>query len=156
MVERRNMINDYLRGRAFIESFRGSLIQEGFWVWAFLNHFVSILSFSLLFFFGVPLFVPFVDLTVFSFSRWLPWAFLGFFGLLVVLYGVLDSNFKLCDFCYQWTHQGGDWETKWSVPWFDIWWIIDLVRFEFESWIFRFLPLSLLYLENRVFLSRGV
>jgi hypothetical protein len=30
------------------------------------------------------------------------------FGLIAVLYGVLDSNFKLCAFCYQWTHQGGD------------------------------------------------
>jgi hypothetical protein len=29
------------------------------------------------------------------------------FGLLVVLYGVLDSKFKLCVFCYQLTHQGG-------------------------------------------------
>jgi hypothetical protein len=41
------------------------------------------------------------------------------FGRLVVLHGVLDSNFKFYDFCCQWTHQGGDWETKWSVSWFD-------------------------------------
>jgi hypothetical protein len=32
---------------------------------------------------------------------------------------ILDSNFKFCAFYYRWTHQGGDWETKWSVPWFD-------------------------------------
>jgi hypothetical protein len=30
------------------------------------------------------------------------------FGLLAVLYGVLHSNFKLCVFCCQLTHQGGD------------------------------------------------
>jgi hypothetical protein len=30
------------------------------------------------------------------------------FDLLAVLHGVLDSNFKLCSFCCQWTHQGGD------------------------------------------------
>jgi hypothetical protein len=41
------------------------------------------------------------------------------FGLLAVLHWVLDSKFKLCVFCCQWTHQGGDCETKWSVPWFD-------------------------------------
>jgi hypothetical protein len=46
-------------------------------------------------------------------------SFLLAFGLLAVLHGVLDSNFKLCIFCYQWTHQGGDWETKLSVYWFD-------------------------------------
>jgi hypothetical protein len=28
------------------------------------------------------------------------------FGLLAVLHGVLDSNFKLCVFCCQWTHKG--------------------------------------------------
>jgi hypothetical protein len=37
VVERRNMINDYLRGRACIESVRGSLLSGG----------VSILSFCL-------------------------------------------------------------------------------------------------------------
>jgi hypothetical protein len=30
------------------------------------------------------------------------------FGLLAVLHGVLDLKFKVCAFCYQWTHQGGD------------------------------------------------
>jgi hypothetical protein len=32
---------------------------------------------------------------------------------------VLDSKFKLYAFCCQYTHHGGDWEIKWSVPWFD-------------------------------------
>jgi hypothetical protein len=36
-----------------------------------------------------------------------------------VPHGVLDSNFKLCAFCCQWTHKGGDSETKLSVPWVD-------------------------------------
>jgi hypothetical protein len=30
------------------------------------------------------------------------------FGLLDVLHGVLDLNFKLCAFYCQWTHEGGD------------------------------------------------
>jgi hypothetical protein len=30
------------------------------------------------------------------------------FSLLTVLHWVLDSNFKLCVFYYQWTHQGRD------------------------------------------------
>jgi hypothetical protein len=41
------------------------------------------------------------------------------FDLLAVFHGVLYSKFKLCDFCCQYTHQGGYWETKWSVPWFE-------------------------------------
>jgi hypothetical protein len=41
------------------------------------------------------------------------------FGLLIVLHGVLDSNFKHYAFCCHWTHQVGDSHTKWSVPWFD-------------------------------------
>jgi hypothetical protein len=32
--------------------------------------------------------------------------FFGFFGLLAVLYRVLDSNFKLCAFYCQWTIKG--------------------------------------------------
>jgi hypothetical protein len=40
-------------------------------------------------------FVGFYD---FPSSRWHAWAFLGFFGLLTVLHGVLDSNFKLYAF----------------------------------------------------------
>jgi hypothetical protein len=46
VVERRNMINDYLRGRACIESVRGSVDFELHellcWFWAFL----ALLSFS--------------------------------------------------------------------------------------------------------------
>jgi hypothetical protein len=46
-------------------------------------------------------------------------SFLLPFGLLAVLPRVLNSNFKLYAFCCQWTHQGGDWETKWPISWFD-------------------------------------
>jgi hypothetical protein len=74
---------------------------------------------TLALFLGLPLFMPFVGVAVFPSSRWPSWAFYGFFGLLVVLHGVFDSNFKLCAFCCQWTHQGVDWETKWSVPSFE-------------------------------------
>jgi hypothetical protein len=82
--------------------------------------------------------------------------FLSFFlafGLLVVLHGGLDSNFKLCVSCCQ----GGDWETKWPVPWFYMWWIIDTSRFEFESGTFLwFCYITFVRMENRVCLSRGV
>jgi hypothetical protein len=30
------------------------------------------------------------------------------FGLLAMLHVALNLKFKLCVFCYQWTHQGGD------------------------------------------------
>jgi hypothetical protein len=56
---------------------------------------------------GLPLFVPFVGFTVFLLLNDHLELFLAF-GFLAMLYGVLDSNFKLCAFCYQCTHQGGD------------------------------------------------
>jgi hypothetical protein len=61
------------------------------------------------------LFVGFYD---FPSSRWLFELFVGFWSSSCASW-VLDSNFKLSIFCYQWTHQGGDWETKWSVSWFE-------------------------------------
>jgi hypothetical protein len=64
MVERRNMINDYLRGRACIESVRGSWFQGECWFWAFLALFVIL-----------PLLVPFVAFSSFPSSRWSSWAF---------------------------------------------------------------------------------
>jgi hypothetical protein len=66
VVERRNMINDYLRGRACIESVRGSWFQGECWFWAFM----LTLSFScpselffsssLQFCVALPLFLSFV------------------------------------------------------------------------------------------------
>jgi hypothetical protein len=46
----------------------------------------------------LPLFFPVVGFCGFPSSRRPSSAFLGFFGLLAVLHGVLDSNFKLCAF----------------------------------------------------------
>jgi hypothetical protein len=62
-----------------------------------------ILSFSLI----LPLFVPFVDFAVFPLLDGPLELFLAF-GLLAVFHCVLDSKFKFCAFCYQWTHQGRD------------------------------------------------
>jgi hypothetical protein len=44
---------------------------------------------------------------------------------------IQNSNFVPL-YC-QCTHQGEDWEIMWSVHWFDLWWVIDLPCFEFES-----------------------
>jgi hypothetical protein len=95
----------------------GVWFRESFWVlWAFcvfelflalLCHFDLVCRFSYLL----------LVLRVFLLLNDLLELFLTF-GLLAVLHGVLDSNFKFCVFCCQWTYQGEDWETKWSVPWF--------------------------------------
>jgi hypothetical protein len=140
VVERRNMINDYLRGRACIERARGGgLISGGVLILSFcavlsfcvdFERFLllwALLSYFLPFCLALPLFLPVVGFCGFPSSRWPSWAFLGFLGLLVVLHGVLDSNFKLCAFVVNGLIKGGDWETKWSVPWFDCdesltWW----------------------------------
>jgi hypothetical protein len=66
-------------------------------------------------------------------------------SVLAVLYGVLDSKFKLCAFYCQLTHQGGDWETKWSVSWFDCdesltWWGLNSNLGYFGSFTFIFVP----------------
>jgi hypothetical protein len=60
-----------------------------------------ILSFScsfLTFCLALPLFTPFAGFCGFPASRFPSSAFLVFLGLLAVLRGVLDSNFKLCAF----------------------------------------------------------
>jgi hypothetical protein len=62
VVERRNMINVYLRGRACIQSVRGSF------------EFFNFEPFFALFL-GLSLFVSFIGLAVFSSSRWPSWAF---------------------------------------------------------------------------------
>jgi hypothetical protein len=53
---------------------------------------------SLPFCLALPLFLPVVGFYSFPSSRWPSWTFLGFLGLLAVLHGILDSNFKLCAF----------------------------------------------------------
>jgi hypothetical protein len=98
--ERRNMINDYPKGRACIESVRESWFSGECWFWAFalVWAFLALLSSSLLFCLALPRFLPVVGCCGFSSSRWPSWAFLVFLGLLAVFHGVLDSNFKLCAF----------------------------------------------------------
>jgi hypothetical protein len=60
-------------------------------------------------------------------------------------------------FCCQWTHQGGDRETKWSVPWFDCDGSLTWRGLNSNPRQFRFVfLLSLFHLENCVCLSRGV
>jgi hypothetical protein len=62
----------------------------------------------------------------------------------------------LC-FCCQWTHQGGDSETKWSVPWFDYDESLTWQGLNSNPRQFCFVfPLPLFHLENRVCLSHGV
>jgi hypothetical protein len=68
-------------------------------------------------------------------------------------------RFKLQTLCFycQWTHEGKDWETKWSVSWFDCdesltWQGLNLNPGRFH---FIFL-LSLFRLENHVYLSHDV
>jgi hypothetical protein len=75
VVERRNMINDYLRGRACIEGVRGGVDFRGSvnfellpWLELFLL-FYAFLSSSLSFCLALPLFVPFVDFCGFPSSR---------------------------------------------------------------------------------------
>jgi hypothetical protein len=85
--------NIYLREGACIESVRWSLIQGE----------LLILSFSCLFFtilLGLPLLCLLLTLLLFLLLDDLLKLFLAF-GLLVVLYVVLHSLFKLCDFYCQ-------------------------------------------------------
>jgi hypothetical protein len=67
------------------------------WVELFLL-FCAFSSSSLPFCLALPLFMPFVGFCNFPSSRWHSYAFLGFLGLLAMLHGVLNSNFKHCAF----------------------------------------------------------
>jgi hypothetical protein len=136
--------------------FRGSVNFELLcWFWAFLL-FWAFLSSSLLFCLTLPLFVSFAGFYSFPSSRWPSWTFLGFFGSSTCASWGLRFEFQTLCFCYQWTHQGRYWETKWSISWFDCdesltWWGLNSNPRQFS---FVFL-LSLFYLENRFCLSRG-
>jgi hypothetical protein len=150
------MINDYLRGRACIESVRGSWFQgsinfELFLLfWAFLS---SFLPFCL----ALLLFEPFIGFYGFPSSRWLFWAFLGFLGLLAVLHGILDSNFKLCAFVVNGLIKGEI--EKLSGQFLGLivmsHWLGEVwIRIQDSLVLFFFLPLFCL--ENHVCLSCGV
>jgi hypothetical protein len=83
-------------------------------------------------------------------------SFSWLFGLLVMLLRVLDSNFKLCVFYCQWTHQGGIEKSSGQFLGLIVMshWLSEVwIRIQDVSFV---LPLSLLSLENRVCLSRGV
>jgi hypothetical protein len=169
VVERRNMINDYLRGRACIKRARGSWFQGECWFWAFL----ALLSFcvdfefflliwalsssSLPFCLTLPLFLLFVGFCGFPSSRWPSWALLGFLGLLAVLHGILDSNFKLCTFVVSGLIKG-----EIEKPSGPLLGLIVMSHWLGEIWIrirdsfVLFFFLSLFRSENRVCLSRGV
>jgi hypothetical protein len=124
VVERRNMINDYLSGRACIESVRGSWFQGECSFWAF----ELILSFPCSFELLLALLYRFAWLCRFSCLLLAFAVFLLlddilelFFAFWVFSCTSWDLGFKfqtLC-FCCQWTHQGRDWETKWSVAWIE-------------------------------------
>jgi hypothetical protein len=115
VVERRNMINVYLRGRVCIESvrgswFRGSTNFELFLLFSWSCRFLYLLLVLRLLLLLDSLLELFVDCWSSSCASW----------------GV-GFEIQTLWFCCQWTHQGGDWETKWSVPWFDCdesltWW----------------------------------
>jgi hypothetical protein len=83
-------------------------------------------------------------------------SFSWFFGLLAVLHGVLDSNFKLCAFIVNGLIKGEI--EKPSDQFLDL---IVISHWLGEVWIWIrdssvVLPLSFVHLENRVCLSRGV
>jgi hypothetical protein len=118
--------------------------------WAFLSSFLP-------FYLALPLFVSFVGFCDFSSSRWPSWAFLVFLGLLAVLHGILDSNFKLCAFVINGLIKG-----EIEKPSGQFIGLIVMSRWLGEVWIriwdslVLFFFLSLFHLENRVCLSRGV
>jgi hypothetical protein len=89
VVERRNMINVYLRGELALRVLGG--VDSGG---------VYILSFYCSFR-GFATFRAFYWSCGFSFFYMVFLSFSLAFGHLAVLYGVLDSRFKLCTFCCQ-------------------------------------------------------
>jgi hypothetical protein len=147
--ERRNMINDYLRGSWFQGEccFWAFVLRLSFscFSWAFLS---SSLSFCL----ALPLFVPFVGFCCFPSPRWPFWAFLGFSCFMRSW--IQTSNFV---FLLSMDSSREDWETKWSVSWFDCDESLTWRGLNSNSGQFHFVfLLSLFHLENRVCLSHGV
>jgi hypothetical protein len=119
--ERRNMINDYLMGRACIESVKWSWFQGECWFWVFALilsfsysselflslpcHFTWLCRFSCLLL-TLAVFLPLDDILE---------LFVGFWSSICASWGLGFKIQTLC-LCCQWTHQEGDWETKCSVP----------------------------------------
>jgi hypothetical protein len=107
VVERRNMINMYLRERACIESVRGSWFSGSF---EFCELFLALLyHFDLVCRFSCILLVLCLFLLLYDLLE----LFIDFWSSSYA-HGVLNLRFKLYVFCCQWTHQGGDWEIKYQ------------------------------------------
>jgi hypothetical protein len=87
-VIERKYDNVYLRGRVYIESVRGSLIQGEFLSFVSFLCFWAFLSSSLPFWLGLPLFLLFVGFTVFSSSRWHSYDFLGIWSSSCASWGI--------------------------------------------------------------------
>jgi hypothetical protein len=102
VVERRNMINDYLRGTTCIEFVRESLNQGEFLSLSFSYSFCFVFEFLYLFFailLCLPFFVPFAGSAVFLLLDDILELFFAFRSFSCASW-VLDSKFKLYVFCY--------------------------------------------------------
>jgi hypothetical protein len=120
-----------------------------FWFWFF---FSSSLSFWL----GLLLFVSLLVLRLFLLLDDLLEIFLGFWSSSCASWGLRFELQTLC-FLLSMDSSRGEWEIKWSVPYFYMWWVIDTPRFEFESRTFPwFCYITFVCMENHVCLSRGV
>jgi hypothetical protein len=97
-----------------------------FWFWVFLCSFAWFCRFLCIL----------LDLRFFLLQDDILEFFFGFWSSSCASWGLGFEIQTLC-ICCQCTHQRGDWETKWSIHWFDVWSIIGLQGFEFETGTFR-------------------
>jgi hypothetical protein len=106
--ERKNMINDYLRGRACIESIRGSWFQ-GVLILSFCFGFEPFLLFwaflssSLPFCLALPLFMPLLAFAAFLLTDDLFELFVGFWSSNCASWGLRFEHQTLCFYCQR-TH----------------------------------------------------
>jgi hypothetical protein len=150
VVERRNMINVYLKERACIESVRGSWSKKSFefcGLFIFLSFSYLLASFAafcaLL---GLRLFLLLDDLLEFFLA----------FGLLTVLHGVLDSKFKLCVFVLSMSSSRVRLRNKMVsfLVWCDE--LLTSRHLNLNPGHFGSFTFILICVENRVYLSHGV
>jgi hypothetical protein len=107
VVAKRNMINDYLWGRACVQFARGVCFRGSFLILGFSCSFCFGFELFFALFLCSALFVSIVGLAAFPLLDDFLELFLAF-DLLAVLIGALDSKFKFCAFCCECTHQGGE------------------------------------------------
>jgi hypothetical protein len=139
VVETRNMINVYLRGRACIESVRRSWFRGSFLVWAFLSSFifgfelflVLLCHFGLVYRFLCLLLV----LRLFLLLDGLNELFVGFCSSSYASWGL---EFELQTLCVLLSLDSSRRRLRnqvvSSLVW--LWWVIDMGRLEFESGTF--------------------